>query len=350
MKRWDIGFSEKDNVGPDKIPAEIIQYFSDIVDFASTKFADLQTDVDGNEHHIKVLERAKESGKPPKFLILNPPEIRFFPEDLAKSLRDNFRKTLDNASLEMLECTLKQRYLLRARLRREAEKVLEDVEAEATEKWMEAQGEWNGWDQLYRVTAAVQQGEGLNHVVVPLSATVFRLAMKKCRTQVSTLMETRRLEKAEEQRNRNRERKLRKAALAQASALPRQEAEQSMERRMQDMIQPPKDDIRSLRERVEGNRDAPAAAGADGAATKSAKKSRKKANQDASDEEHAAQEAQPGKKKRRKLLSDARAKTGVLKPPNAAASRDRARKAGYKQNGKHQRRRRNKRQAGNNQE
>lgn len=97
MKRWDIGFSEKDNVGPDKIPAEIIQYFSDIVDFASTKFADLQTDVDGNEHHIKVLERAKESGKPPKFLILNPPEIRFFPEDLAKSLRDNFRKTLDNA-------------------------------------------------------------------------------------------------------------------------------------------------------------------------------------------------------------------------------------------------------------
>jgi len=120
---------------------------------------------------------------------------------------------------------------------------------------------------------------------------------------------------------------------------------------MQDMIKPLIDDISSLRERVEGNRDAPpAAADADGAATKSAKKSRKKANQDASDEEHAAQEAQPGKKKRRKLLSDARAKTGVLKPPNAAASRDRARKAGYKQNGKHQRRQRNKRQAGNNQE
>jgi len=116
------------------------------------------------------------------------------------------------------------------------------------------------------------------------------------------------------------------------------------------MIKPLIDDISSLRERVEGNRDAPAAAGADGAATKSAKKSRKKANQDASDEEQAAQEAQPGKKKRLKHSSDARAKKGVVKHPNAAASGDQARKAGPHKQSSKRRKRRNKGQAGNDQE
>ena len=65
----------------------------------------------------------------------------------------------------MLKCTLSERHLLRAKLCRDAEKLLEDVEKDATTKWMEAQGEaWNGWDHLYRVTAEVQQGEDLRRV------------------------------------------------------------------------------------------------------------------------------------------------------------------------------------------
>jgi hypothetical protein len=78
--------------------------------------------------------------------------------------------------------------------RKEAEKMLDDVEKEATTKWMEAQGEaWNGWDHLYRVTAEVQLGENLGRVSIPISSTTFHIAMKQCRFKVSTLMETKRL-------------------------------------------------------------------------------------------------------------------------------------------------------------
>jgi hypothetical protein len=190
---------EKDNDGPNVLPAEIIEYFSEVVELASEQFADLQKQVDDNEHHIKVLERAVENVKAPNFLQLNAPKVRFFPDDSAKTLEQSYRNILDQATLAMLKCTLSERHLVRAKLCREAEKLLEDVERDATTKWMEAQGEgWNGWDHLYRVTAEVQQGNDLIRVSVPISSTTFRIAKKQCRFKVSTLMETKRLEKAEE--------------------------------------------------------------------------------------------------------------------------------------------------------
>ena len=47
----------------------------------------------------------------------------------------------------MLECTLKERHLLRAKLCREAEQLIEDVEKEAMTKWMEPK-ETNGTDGI----------------------------------------------------------------------------------------------------------------------------------------------------------------------------------------------------------
>jgi hypothetical protein len=141
--------------------------------------------------------------------------------------------------------------LLRAKLFREAEKLLEDVEREATTKWMEAQGEgWNGWDHLYRVTAEVQQGDDLLRVLVPISSVTFRIAMKQCRFKVSTLMETKRLEKAEEIKRMRKEQKIRRAALAQVSALPRPEAEKTIERRIEDMMQPLVAKLGSIEEQI----------------------------------------------------------------------------------------------------
>ena len=187
--------------------------------------------MDDNEHHIKVLDKARENGKPPNFLILTTSDVRLFQDKSTAALQQSFRKILDRAAQEMLECTLKERHLLRAKLCREAEQLIEDVEKEAMTKWMEAQGdEWNGWDHLYPVTAEVKQGEALVRVKVPLSSNVFRIALKECRSKVSTLIETKRIERTQEAANRKRERKLRTAALAKASALPRQEAEKSIQR------------------------------------------------------------------------------------------------------------------------
>ena len=144
---------QRDNVEPNVLPAAIIRWYSEIVESASKKFADLQQQLDDNEHHIKVLDKARENDKPPKFLLMKTPEVRLFPDESAKALQQSFRKILDGAAREMLECTLKERHLLRAKLCREAEQLIEDVEKEAMTKWMEAQGdEWNGWDHLYPQT------------------------------------------------------------------------------------------------------------------------------------------------------------------------------------------------------
>jgi hypothetical protein len=348
---------ETENDGPNVLPAEIIRYYSEIVELASKQFADLQKQVDDNEHHIKVLERAVENGKAPNFLQLNAPKVRFFPDDSAESLQQSYRNILDEAALAMLKCTLSERHLLRAKLCREAEKMLEDVEKEATAKWMEAQGEgWNGWDHLYRVTAEVQQGDNLIRVSVPISSTTFRIAMKQCRFKVSTLMETKRLEKAEEVKRQRKEQKLRRAALAQVSALPRPEAEKSIERRIKDIVQPLVAELGSIKEQLQqtppqtdragqriatrkdverGNRSAPRAADAGGAATKSANKSRTKTNQDAaSDVEREATSAQAGKKKRRRRHAWRKAAAYAPAPQDATENGDRASDLGPMRGGK----------------
>ena len=118
-------------------------------------------------------------------------------------------------------------------------------------EWMEAQGGgWNDWDHLYRITAEVQQGDDLIRVQILISSTTFRIAMKQCRFKVSILMETKRLEKAEELKRLRKEQKMRRAALAQASALPRPEAETSIELRIEDIIQPLVAELSSIKEQL----------------------------------------------------------------------------------------------------
>jgi hypothetical protein len=56
---------ETDNDGQNVLPAEIIRFFSEIVESASNRFANLQKQVDDYEHHIRVLERAVEISKAP---------------------------------------------------------------------------------------------------------------------------------------------------------------------------------------------------------------------------------------------------------------------------------------------
>ena len=172
---------------------------------ASNKLTDLQQKLNYNENHIKVLYSARERGKPPNFLKLQAPEVLLFPADTVSALQKRFRDILDEAELDMLECTLKERRLLRAKLCREAEQLVEEVEEEAMTKWMEAQGEWNGWDHIYPVTAEATRDDRLVRLKVPLSSNVFRIALKECRAKVSTLMETKRLERTQEAANRKKE-------------------------------------------------------------------------------------------------------------------------------------------------
>ena len=336
---------QRDNVEPNVLPAAIIRWYSEIVESASKKFADLQQQLDDNEHHIKVLDKARENDKPPKFLLMKTPEVRLFPDESAKALQQSFRKILDGAAREMLECTLKERHLLRAKLCREAEQLIEDVEKEAMTKWMEAQGdEWNGWDHLYPVTAQVKQGEEFIRVKVPLSSNVFRIALKQCRSKVSTLIETRRIEKTQETANRKKERELRNAALAKASALPRQEADKSIQRRVQEMMQPLIAEVRELKDQLQGNRSAPREADAGGAAAKSAKKSRNQNTQCESAEtgRNAASEARAGKRKRRKRSAEAMTRDdSAPAPPSEIESEDQERKSGIRGNGKQGKRRSN---------
>ena len=77
--------------------------------------------------------------------------------------------------------------------------------------------------------------------------------MEVCRTLVSTHGEAKRLEKAEITRSRKTEDRLRKEALAKVSAAPRQEAEKSIEQRMQDLLQPISTRLGKIKEKLEGN-------------------------------------------------------------------------------------------------
>ena len=177
-------------------------------------------------------------------------------------------------------------------------------------------------------------------------------------------METKRLEKAEAMKRLRKEQKLRRVSLAQVSALPRPEAEMSIQRQMQDMMKPLIAELGSIKEQLQknsdpprtdrtdqliasrkeverGNRSAPRAADAGGAATKSANRSRTETNQDASDVEQEASSAQPGKRKRRRR-PEAKATADAPTPPSAAESGDRASDPGPMKHGKPGKRRRRK--------
>ena len=57
------------------------------------------------------------------------------------NLQQSFRKILDRAAQEMLECTLKEMHLLQAKLCHEAEQLIKDVLKEALRNGMEGQGD-----------------------------------------------------------------------------------------------------------------------------------------------------------------------------------------------------------------
>ena len=119
---------QRNNVGPNMLPEAIIRFYTEVVESTSSKFADLQQKLDDNEHHIKVLHTAHVNGKPPNFLMLKAPEIRLFPADSTAAFQRRNRDILDRAAQKkMLECTLNERYLLRAKLCHQTEKLIEDV-------------------------------------------------------------------------------------------------------------------------------------------------------------------------------------------------------------------------------
>jgi hypothetical protein len=166
-------------------------------------------------------------------------------------------------------------------------------------------------------------------------------------------MDTRRLERAEVAKNRKREKELRLQALAEASALPRLEAEQSIQRRIQDAVQPLLAKISSIEEQLQGNGSAPMYADIRGAAAKSGKESRqgtRDTNQDTSKETEAVSDTQRREKKRRRLLKVVRhgAEASTQSPP--AEIRDQAKKQGLRQEDGGRKRRKKKGRAGKNPE
>ena len=133
-------------------------------------------------------------------------------------------------------------------------------------------------------------------------------------------------------------------ALAKASALPRQEADKSIQRRVQEMMQPLIAEVRELKDQLQGNRSAPREADAGGAAAKSAKKSRNQNTQCESAEtgRNAASEARAGKRKRRKRSAEAMTRDdSAPAPPSEIESEDQERKSGIRGNGKQGKRRSN---------
>lgn len=315
----------KANEGQDQLTPAIIRYFEEIVQFASQKFADVQQQLTENEHHLEILKRAQDDGKTPHFLQMKTVEVRFFPDDEKAILQQEYRKLLDDTAERMLECTLKMRHSLRAKLCRQAEILMREVEEDAVLKWMEAQGThdgvWNRWDHIFRVTAEVNVGDPpqLTRKGIPLSATIFRIAMMKCRSKVSTILEARRQKRAEEGTARKKEEQARRATLAQVSALPRQETQQRIEQRFEDMLKPVLADIRSLKEQIQINGVASAAADAGGATKQSAENLR------ITTSEILPSESQAGKKKwkkRRKNIKEGEPGEPVLVRSVAVLHRD----------------------------
>lgn len=246
---------EHENTGPNEIPESIFLCFEETVEFARGKVASVQHRLRENEHHTEVLSRAKANGKIPRFLQLEVPRVCYFEEESRKSIENTLRQKLEKASTEMLDCILNERNQLKEKLIQEAEQLSDELRTYAMEKWMEFQDSWNGWDHLYPVEGIFRNSENGSQVcrLIPLSTVVFRTAMEVCRTLVSTHGEAKRLEKAEITRSRKTEDRLRKEALAKVSAAPRQEAEKSIEQRMQDLLQPISTRLGKIEEKLEGN-------------------------------------------------------------------------------------------------
>lgn len=241
-----------DNDSHDNLIQPIMVYYNDVMEMATNMYADLRRRFQLNKHHLEVLRKMKSNGKIPRYLILETPKIRsdLFSVEVAEELRTTYHATLKQASEVLLELTIEARVNTDAKLRQEADKIIEDVRHSAMQKWMEAQhvgaleANYNRWDHVFPVYA-VHDG---TKTPVPLSAVIFRTAMKECQAKVSRLLEHDMQEKTEQIQARRRENEKRKEVLRSASSLPHREAEISLVKQMEKLIAPIAEDVRKLKE------------------------------------------------------------------------------------------------------
>ena len=259
---WRTGMNVKDvinrllgkvnNDSHDNLIQPIMVYYNDVMEMATNMYADLRRRFQLNMHHLEVLRKMKSNGKIPRYLILETPKIRsdLFSVEVAEELRTTYHATLKQASEVLLERTIEARVNTDAKLRQEADKIIEDVRHSAMQKWMEAQhvgaleANYNRWDHVFPVYA-VHDG---TKTPVPLSAVIFRTAMKECQAKVSRLLEHDMQEKTEQIQARRRENEKRKEVLRSASSLPHREAEISLVKQMEKLIAPIAEDVRKLKE------------------------------------------------------------------------------------------------------
>ena len=143
---------------------------------------------------------------------------------------------------------------------------------EAMTKWMDSQGTtWDRWDHLYSQANAKVDGQ-LKCIDIPLSSSVFLTLMRKCSTKVSTQLEESRQSKIQDDAKKLKDDKARRAAVNEATSLPRQAADKRIEDKMDEKLQPLLEKIRSQEEQLRKNVAAPTAADQDGADARSAKK------------------------------------------------------------------------------
>jgi hypothetical protein len=252
-----------ENTSHDNLIQPIMVYFNDVVETATKKFADLRRRLQLNKHHLEVLRKMKSNGKIPRYLKLETPRIKaeLFSDEVTAELTTKYQTTLKQASEDLLDLTIEARLNSDAKLRQEADQILEDVRTYAMQKWMEAQhvgaleANYNRWDHVFPVYAVRDDTK----IPVPLSAVIFRTAMKECQAKVSRVLEQDLQERTERAQARRRENEKRKEVLRTASSIPHQEATSSLVKQMEKLIAPLKEEIRQLKE--QGNTPALDAAG-----------------------------------------------------------------------------------------
>ena len=113
----------------DNLIPPIMGYFEDIVDTATKQFVDIKRRFVLNEHHTDVTRKMKQAGKIPHFLLLTAPKVNtdLFPADASAELEASYKIVLKRTSEELLDLTIAARENIDAKLRREAETVLEDI-------------------------------------------------------------------------------------------------------------------------------------------------------------------------------------------------------------------------------
>lgn len=266
----------------DHLIQPIMVYFQEVVSSATELFADHQKRYSRNKHHLEVLLRAKDSKRVPRFLQLETPEINStFSPDEAATLKTDFRQVLDKASEELLALTIKARETIDAELRREAAKIVEDVRQSAMNRWIEAQISddctFNRWDNIFPVMFYNGARDADPPAfLIPLSAVIFRTAMKECQSKVSLALETELQRKTEEHALRRREMDKRRQAQSEASALPPREAEKSLEKRLKEIIAPYVAEVRTLKAGLQKNEGALRRADPPRAHERSAQENRKR--------------------------------------------------------------------------